>query len=92
MNPLRIVILGILFYVLYRLLFGTKKVTRSGPASSDGKKSGREVAQDILVEDPECHTYIPKGQAIALKSKGQTYYFCSSRCRDAFAAKSEKGD
>lgn len=44
--------------------------------------------KDVLVEDPVCHTLIPKGQAIRLRQKGKTYYFCSEECCDTFTRES----
>jgi YHS domain-containing protein len=82
MNPLRILVLLLLFYVLYRLLkSGTK---RGGKYFSRAGKAKAPPADDILEEDPVCHTYIPRGQAIQLKEKGTTRYFCSDSCRDKY--------
>ncbi|MEJ2032708.1 MAG: YHS domain-containing protein [Deltaproteobacteria bacterium] len=83
MNPLRLLILVILIYLLYRLL---------------RKKQGRPlergeldpVKHDILIEDPICHTYVPKGQAVSLDHGEKIYYFCSRKCRDAFCRKEEE--
>ncbi len=75
MSPIRIVILAILFYILYRLLTGGKKKT-----SVKNTAGGELPAQDILVEDPVCHTYIPKQQAVSAKHNGTVYYFCSKEC------------
>ena len=82
MTPLRLVILGVLLYILYRLLIGPKKkqeeVQENGPASSEG------AVQDVLAEDPVCHTYIPKGQAVQLHHDKKMYYFCSDKCCEMF--------
>ena len=87
MTPLRLVIIGVLLYILYRLLTGSRRKgvrgRKYGPAAS-----GRAV-QDVLVEDPVCHTYIPKGQAIQLHHDKQMYYFCSDKCCRMFLK--EKG-
>jgi len=86
-TPLRLVIIGILLYILYRLLTGSRrKGLRDGKHGSAA--SGRAV-QDVLVEDPVCHTYIPKGQAIQLHHNKQMYYFCSDKCCRMFLK--EKG-
>jgi len=86
-TPLRLLIIGFLLYILYRLLVGPRK-----PGVSTGKKgsaaSGKAV-QDVLVEDPVCHTYIPKGQAVQLHHNKQMYYFCSNKCCETFLK--EKG-
>ena len=81
MNPLRILILGALFYFLYRLLFGpTQK-----PAGERHQHSGGDtVDRDILVEDPVCHVYVPQRQAVTCQKNGQTFYFCSDKCCKMF--------
>lgn len=83
----RLVLLVVLFFVVYRLLavFGKKK---SEPKQPDSIAS--EPVMDVLVEDPVCHTLIPKGQAIRLRHENQLYYFCSETCCSRFI--SEKGE
>ena len=51
-----------------------------------GRSSGGAV-QDVLVEDPVCHTYIPKGQAVQLHHDEKMYYFCSDKCCQTFLNK-----
>ena len=86
MSPVRILILGILFYILYRLLMAGRKKKKAASASA-----GTELPrQDVLVEDPVCHTYIPKKQAIVYRDGDESHYFCSEKCRDTFRA--EKGE
>jgi YHS domain-containing protein len=46
-----------------------------------GTGTGARVA---LVQDPVCHTYIPKDTAVVLNSGGSEHYFCSERCAEAF--------
>ena len=85
MTPLRLVIIGILLYILYRLLIGPKKKQKEArendPSSSEG------AVQDVLAEDPVCHTYIPKGQAVQLHHDKKMYYFCSDKCCEMFLKK-----
>ena len=79
MSPIRILILGFLFYLLFRLLTGGKKrvekTDNSGPPS-----------HDVLVEDPVCKVCVPKQQAVVLKEDDETIYFCSLECREKFIA------
>lgn len=89
MSPFRLVVIGILVYVFYRLL------TRSGKPTLG--KSGKQTAgpddqavQDVLVEDPVCHTLVPKGQSIQLHHENQIYYFCSQKCCNTFLS-NQKG-
>ena len=80
MSPVRIIVLGLLFYFLYRLLFGAKKP--AGPPETKGRLD--ENRQNILVEDPVCHTYVVQGQSLSAVKDGKTYYFCSEECREKF--------
>ena len=85
MSPLRIVILIILFYLLYRLLFAG----RTAAAKRKGRKQ-EESESDILKEDPICGKLVPSRQAEVLVSQGKRYYFCSRKCRDSF--RQQQGD
>lgn len=84
---LRLLILAVLFYLLYRLLVGGGK-KKSGQKTVDEKSS--EQVCDVLVEDPVCHTLVPKGQTVRLQHDDQIYYFCSDACCSRFI--SEKGE
>ena len=81
MTPLRIFILAILFFILYRLVFGGRK---RKTVTDNRSKTQKTVAQDTLVEDPVCHSYVPKRQAIQAVKDGETYYFCSDKCCKTF--------
>ena len=88
MSPLRLVILLFLFYILYRLLFKGKKVLKG--RSSDSKSGSSNLpTQDVLVEDPFCHAFVPKRNAIKLKQETETLYFCSEKCYESYL--SQKG-
>lgn len=87
MTPFRLLILAVLFYIGYRLLRSVL-LEQFKKKSSQVKKDSQ--VQDVLVEDPVCHTLIPKKQAIRLRKDGQTYYFCSEKCCDLFTENSEE--
>lgn len=90
MTPVRLVILAILFYIGYRLF---RSVMRSNvnkkERSTTREKAQEQPVEDVLVEDPVCHTLIPKHQAIRLRVKEKTYYFCSEKCCDTFTENQE---
>ena len=88
LSPIRILIIGILIYIVYRLLVGPRKKTDGG---KQGLKGGRGPAvDDVLVKDPVCKTYVPKGQAVVLLHNRETFHFCSDACRKTFLAEKEK--
>jgi len=84
-TPLRLLIIGILLYILYRLLIGPSRKKVRGQKRGAGASGG--AIQDVLVEDPVCHTYVPKGQAVQLHHNKQIFYFCSNKCSEIFLEK-----
>jgi YHS domain-containing protein len=88
MSPQRLLILGILLYIAWRLIrtLIRKKIATEAEKQHQRKTAGSKV-QDVLVEDPVCHTLVPKHQAIRLRQDGTTYYFCSDKCCDTFTGK-----
>lgn len=87
MTPLRILILAVLLYIGYRLL---KSMLLEQFEKKANKEQKETKVQDALVEDPVCHTLVPKKQAIRLRKDGKTYYFCSEKCCDTFTEQSEE--
>ena len=87
MSPLRIIILAILGYILYRLLFAGKK---KGKPPSGPESDKQSASRDVLVQDPVCQTYVPQKQAIRAVKDGKVHYFCSEECCQTFLA--DKGD
>jgi YHS domain-containing protein len=86
MPIVRLVILGVLFYFAWVLIKGITGVTKKSLEERRQKKAEPDAqVEDVLVEDPVCHTLIPKNQAIRLRKDGETYYFCSDTCCDKFS-------
>ena len=89
MSPQRLLILAVLLYIAWRLIRNLirKKIEDEAVKKQKNKAAGAKV-EDILVEDPVCHTLIPKHQAVRLRQEGKDYYFCSDTCCDKFTGKS----
>lgn len=86
MALLRYFILAVLIYLLFYLIFGSKKnkkITKEPHA--DGDQSA--PVNDILIEDPICHKLVPKGQAIRLRHNGEIIHFCSEECCEIYEKK-----
>lgn len=94
MSPLRLLIIAALLYFGYRLLISDwKKKKDKNTESHDSANTQKNwQVEDVLVEDPICHSLVPKQQAIRLKQKGKKgyYYFCSEKCCNQFV--SETGE
>jgi YHS domain-containing protein len=74
-----ILILGLLV-VLYILL---RQAVR-GFKNRNLDERGMSVDQDQMVQDPVCHTFVPRRIAVVEKIGGQTYCFCSRQCAVTF--------
>jgi YHS domain-containing protein len=87
-SPQRLLILAVLLYIAWRLIRNLirEKIETEAEKRQQRKSEGAPV-EDVLVEDPVCHTLIPKHQAIRLRRDGKTYYFCSDKCCDTFTGK-----
>ncbi|MCI5148101.1 MAG: YHS domain-containing protein [Candidatus Electrothrix sp. MAN1_4] len=88
MSPQRLVLLALLLYIAWRLIRSLIRDTITQKAKDLAQKKAEQAeeatVQDMLVEDPVCHTLIPQHQAICLRHNGKNYYFCSDACCDQF--------
>jgi YHS domain-containing protein len=78
---LRLIIGIVVIYLLYKLI---RKVSpaiggKPGPAKIKNPTAGEE-----LVEDPECHAYVPVSQAVRMEIDGKKVYFCSRKCLEKY--------
>ena len=55
---------------------------QAGATSTHSPSNPAPVGE--LKKDPVCGTFISTATAFQKFSQGQTYYFCSSECRDKF--------
>ncbi|MFH7320034.1 YHS domain-containing protein [Desulfurivibrio sp. D14AmB] len=87
MHPLKIVILLVLFYLLYRLYISGRKKR----LEEKGAEREAPAISDLLVQDPVCGAYVAKGQALVLRDlDGSEHHFCSDKCRHAFIEQKQK--
>ncbi|MFH7326751.1 YHS domain-containing protein [Desulfurivibrio sp. C05AmB] len=89
MHPLKIVILLVLFYLLYRLYMSGRKKRL---AQREQEKQGRPAIDDVLVQDPVCGAYVPRSQALQQRRAGREFFFCSEKCRREFAERDQQAD
>ena len=80
----KLFIYALFLYVLYRLLTGGRKKKIRRGNNRQGAAPGELAAHDELVEDPVCHIYIPKRQAIVLQESDTVVFFCSEQCRKMY--------
>jgi YHS domain-containing protein len=79
----RLLVILFLAFVLYLVV----KVSIGFAFLSSQRRKRREELGGEMVQDPICNTYIPRSRAIEKTIGGQTVYFCSQPCVDAFFEK-----
>lgn len=75
---LRVILIVLVIRALWRLIVGISR----GLAESPDARQNRAVE---LARDPICGTYVVPGRALAVRDGALVRYFCSERCREAFA-------
>jgi YHS domain-containing protein len=60
--------------------------TSSAGAGPSGPRPSSAPSGGELKKDPVCGTFISTATAFQKHVHGQTYYFCSTECRDRFKA------
>jgi len=60
----------------------TTSTPQAGASGSRSPSNPPPVGE--LKKDPVCGTFISTATAFQKASQGQTYYFCSTECRDKF--------
>jgi YHS domain-containing protein len=58
----------------------------SGPPGGTSRGTGQVPTSDALKKDPVCGTFIAASTSLKKTVNGETYYFCSTECRDKFRA------
>ncbi len=90
MSPIKLLVIAALLYLGYRLFIGdwNKKKGKDKEENPSGDTQENGQVEDVLVEDPICHTLVPRQQAIRLKQRGTEgyYYFCSEECCKKFVS------
>jgi YHS domain-containing protein len=81
---IKLLILGLLGFLAYTFFVAISRSVTGGKKEVPPPKTRQG---EDMVQDPQCGTYVPRGDAVAKTVGGQKHYFCSARCRDEFIAK-----
>jgi YHS domain-containing protein len=84
-------LLFLVLLVLGRLLgrYVSARLCRSPSRRPAGPS--RLPAEDTMVRDRICNTFVPRRRALVERRGGEESYFCSERCRRAFLERSAPG-
>jgi len=79
----QLILLGLVLalgYLVTHALFPKRRMSRAPD------ERARPAIPQELVQDPYCHTYLPRSLAVRRRIRGSEYCFCSSECLDKFLA------
>ncbi|MGE0468008.1 MAG: hypothetical protein AB7L09_24860 [Nitrospira sp.] len=78
-----ILLLVVLYFLLRQMCRGFRSPNRDiRGKSTDG--TDRQEELDEMIEDPVCHTFVPKRIAVIEEMGGREYCFCSKECAVVF--------
>ncbi len=46
-----------------------------------------DASSTIMVQDPNCKTYVPKTEAVRKEIREKEYFFCSEKCAEEYEQK-----
>lgn len=72
-------LLGFVVYAVFSMLLRRLTGRRPPPVPREKTRQGEE-----MVKDPQCGTYLPRGDAVIGQVNGEIRYFCSEACRKKF--------
>jgi len=81
-NLVKFGLIALAVWLLYRSV--RRLLGGSGNPGRRPAPQGPDQVIDVMVQDPQCGTYLPKHEAIKAIVKGEERFFCSEACRDAF--------
>ena len=83
MGITRLLILGIVGFILYKLV---SNEIRKRSAESKQPETGKTFKEPTgnMVKDPVCGTYVDAATSISVRDGAQVHRFCGYECRDSF--------
>ena len=77
----RLLIYGLLVWVIYRIVQSRRQHSDAGQHRGTGVAA---PVDDEMVQDPVCGAYFPRSQAVRAEGQGESPLFCSPECRDRY--------
>ena len=83
----RLLLFAILGYLAYTVFTALKR-SLQGPQAPPPEKTSRG---EEMLKDPECGTYVARGDAISALVGDERRYFCSEQCKQQHLHKHSRG-
>ena len=78
----RLILWAVLGFLVYTIGRAAWQAFHAPAAPPPEKSRGGEAME----RDPQCGTYVPRGDAVSATIAGKREWFCSTRCRDEYIA------
>ena len=79
----RLIIWALLGFIAYTIVKAAVQAFHAKTPPPPEKSRGGETME----RDPQCGTFVPRGDAVTASVRGQQHWFCSARCRDEYLGK-----
>ena len=79
---MKLLIILVVGYFCYRAMKNWM-MSGSPPPDEVSSASAGEI-DDVMIQDPVCGVYFPKGSSVGLQYKGEELFFCSQECKAKF--------
>lgn len=76
----RLILWAIFGFIIYTIVKAAVQAFHAPKPSTPEKSRGGETME----RDPQCGTFVPRGDAVAATVRGRQHWFCSTRCRDEY--------
>ena len=76
---IRFLIMGLLFYIGYRIIISLTSAKKPLTKPSESRDTGEETYRD-----PVCGVYVSEETAVIGRHDGQRHYFCSMQCLEKY--------
>lgn len=82
---LRWLVIGVVGYVLYKLVTNEMRKRAADNAKSAAKEKKTPTGE--MVKDPVCGAYVAVASSVSVRDGAEVHRFCSYECRDSFLEK-----
>ena len=83
----RLLLLVIFAFLIYAMVSAVLRIFRGAPPLNPPPPAEKSSEGEQMVKDPQCGTYLPRGDALSVTVAGKEEFFCSEACRDAFCSR-----
>ena len=82
---MRIIGILVLVFISYFFLKSVLSLMNLSKSQKEKRHRIKERQGGEIIEDPVCHTYIPKATALKRNILGEDVYFCGEKCAEAYS-------